>query len=114
FDAAVRKHVLAAIERIANAEAQASGAPHAPEITTIDHYPLNINDKSASDRVAEALRNQFGSDRVRHTGPAPASEDFGCFGTEWSTPSVYWFVGGTDPAVYAKAKAEGRINELPV
>lgn len=29
-------------------------------------------------------------------------------------PSVYWFVGGTDPGVYAKAKSEGRINELPV
>lgn len=114
FDPAVRQHVLAAIERIANAEAQASGAPRAPEITTLDHYPLNINDRPASDRVAEALRNLLGSERVRHTGPAPASEDFGCFGTEWNTPSVYWFVGGTDPTVYAKAKAEGRINELPV
>jgi metal-dependent amidase/aminoacylase/carboxypeptidase family protein len=43
-----------------------------------------------------------------------ASEDFGCFGTEWHAPSVYWFVGGTDPAAYAEAKANGRINDLPV
>lgn len=114
FDEGVRKHVLAAIERIVNAEAQASGAPRAPEITPLDRYPLNVNDKQASDRIAEALRRHFPPDRVRHTGPAPASEDFGCFGTEWNAPSVYWFVGGTDPDIYAKAKTEGRINDLPV
>ena len=51
---------------------------------------------------------------MRHSGPAPASEDFGCFGTALNAPSVYWFVGGTDPALYARAKQQGRINELPV
>jgi amidohydrolase len=114
FDEGVRKHVLAAIERIVNAEAQASGAPRAPEITPLDRYPLSVNDKQASDRVAEALRRHFPPDCVRHTGPAPASEDFGCFGSEWNAPSVYWFVGGTDPDLYAKAKAAGRITDLPV
>lgn len=114
FDEGVRKRVLAAIERIVNAEAQASGAPRPPEITPLDRYPLNVNDKTASDRVAEAFRAHFSADRVHHSGPAPASEDFGCFGTEWNAPSVFWFVGGTDPALHAKAKAEGRLNELPV
>ena len=70
--------------------------------------------KTASDRVAEAFRAHFSAERVRHTGPAPASEDFGCFGTEWHAPSVFWFVGGTDPELYAKAKAAGKLNELPV
>src|SRR6185369_16023299 len=73
FDAGVRKRVLAAIERIVNAEAVASGAPRPPEITSLDHYPLNVNDKHASDRVAEAFRAHFSPDRVMHTGPAPAS-----------------------------------------
>ncbi len=114
FDAGVRKRVLAAIERIVNAEAEAAGAPRHPEITALDSYPLNVNDKAASERVAAALRAHFSADRVQHTGPAPASEDFGCFGTAWHAPSVYWFVGGTDPDVYAKAKEEGRINDLPV
>lgn len=114
FDAGVRARVLASIKRIVNAEAEASGAPRPPEITPLDSYPLNVNDKVASDRVAAALRAHFSVDRVRHTGPAPASEDFGCFGTEWHAPSVFWFVGGTDPVLYAKAKAEGRVNELPV
>jgi amidohydrolase len=114
FDAGVRKRVLEAIERIVNAEAAASGAPRQPEITPLDSYPLNVNDGDASQRVVDAFRAHFGAERVRETGPAPASEDFGSFGTEWHSPSVFWFVGGTDPDTYAKAKAENRLTELPV
>ena len=114
FDEGVRKHVLDAITRIVNAEAEASGAPRKPEITPIDAYPLNVNDKAASDRIAAAFRAYFSPDRVKHTGPAPASEDFGCFGTAWKVPSVFWFVGGNDPSIYAKAKAAGKVNDLPV
>lgn len=113
FDAGVRKRVLAAIERIANAEAAASGAPRPPEITTLEHYPLGINDANASARVADAFRQYFSADRVREVEAAPASEDFGSFGTEWDVPSMFWFVGGTDPDVYAKAKAAGEINRIP-
>jgi amidohydrolase len=114
FDGGVRKRVLDAIKRIANAEATASGAPRPPEITTIDHYPLNVNNQDASKRVVDAFRRHFGAGGVRETGPAPASEDFGSFGSEWHVPSVFWFVGGTDPQTYAKAKEANRINELPV
>ncbi|MBJ6724169.1 M20 family metallopeptidase [Geomesophilobacter sediminis] len=114
FDAAVRKRVLAAIERIVNAEADASGAPRRPEIIPLDRYPLNVNDEWASQRIADAFRAHFSPARVHHSGPAPASEDFGCFGTAWEVPSVFWFVGGTDTETYAKAKATGTLNELPV
>ncbi|TAM90562.1 amidohydrolase, partial [bacterium] len=114
FDNEVRKRVLGAIERIVNAEAEASGAPRKPEITPLDRYPLNVNDEGASNRVAEAFRAHFSTARVRHTGPAPASEDFGCFGTAWRVPSVFWFVGGTDPKIYADAKQAGTLNKLPV
>jgi hippurate hydrolase len=114
FDAQTRDRVLAAIERIANAEAEASGAPRKPEITPLDRYPLNLNDETASKRIAEAFRAHFSPERVHHTGPAPASEDFGCFGTAWNIPSVFWFVGGTDPETYTAAKAGGTLNSLPV
>ncbi len=114
FDAGVRERVLAAIERIVKAEAAASGAPRDPEITTLDRYPLNVNDPEASRRVVDAFRAYFGAERVRETGPAPASEDFGSFGSGWRAPSVFWFVGGTDPDLYAKAKDTHRLNELPV
>ena len=114
FDAQTRDRVLAAIERIANAEAEASGAPRKPEITPLDRYPLNLNDETASKRIAEAFRAHFSPERIHHTGPAPASEDFGCFGTAWNIPSVFWFVGGTDPETYTTAKADGTLNSLPV
>lgn len=113
FDEGVRKRVLDAITRIVNAEAAASGAPKPPEITPLDRYPLATNDAAATQRVVEAFRNHFSDARIRQTGPASASEDFGSFGSEWGVPSVFWFVGGTDPDVYAKAKAANKLNDLP-
>jgi hippurate hydrolase len=61
----------------------------------------------------EAFRSYFPAERVKDTQPTTASEDFGSFGTEWQVPSVFWFVGGTDAAVYAKAKQAGTITDLP-
>jgi amidohydrolase len=113
FDEDVRKRVLAAIERIVNAEAEASRAPKKPEVTLLDHYPLVRNDPEATNRVIVALRRYFPEDRVKDTQPTTASEDFGSFGTEWKVPSVFWFVGGTDPDTYASAKKTGTIANLP-
>src|SRR5579871_1162654 len=113
FDEDVRKHVLSAIERIVNAEAEASGAPKKPEITPLDHYAFVKNDPEATKRAVDAFRSFFPSDRVKDTQPTTASEDFGSFGTEWQVPSVFWFVGGTDPETYAKAKKSGTIADLP-
>jgi amidohydrolase len=114
FDSGVRTRVLAAIERITKVEAAASGAPRSPEITTIDQYPLNVNNRDAGKQVVDAFRGHLGADRVRETESAAASEDFGSFGSEWHVPSVFWFVGGTDPETYARAKEANRLNELPV
>jgi len=113
FDEGVRTRVLAAIERIVNAEAAASGTVKKPEITALDRYPLVRNDPDAVRRVRDAFRRYFAADRVEETAPTTASEDFGSFGAEWGAPSVFWFVGGTDHDMYAKAKNEGRIGEIP-
>ncbi len=113
FDERVRKHVLAAIERIVNAEAAASGAPKSPEITPLDHYSLVTNDVDATNKVVDAFRQNFPDGSIEQTKPTMASEDFGCFGAELHAPAVYWFFGGDDPAVYEKAKKDGTLNELP-
>jgi hippurate hydrolase len=99
FDEAVRTRVLGAITRIVNAEADASGAPRRPEITPIDRYSLVTNDPEATRRVLDAFRSHFSADRIRRTDPTSASEDFGTFGVQWHAPSVFWFIGGTDPDV---------------
>jgi amidohydrolase len=113
FDEGVRTRVLDSIKRIVEAEAQASGAPRAPEITPLDHYQLVRNDPDAAARVRTAFLTHFGEERVVDIPPISASEDFGSFGSEWHVPSVFWTVGGTDPETYRKAKEAGRLSELP-
>jgi len=113
FDDQVRTHVLDAIERIVKAESSASAAPKPPEITTLDRYRMVTNDPDATKRVLDAFHHAFTTDDVQAWPPTTASEDFGSFGAEWHVPAVFWFVGGTDPDVYAKAKSEGRLGDLP-
>jgi amidohydrolase len=112
FDEGVRRRVLDAIERIVNAEATASGAPRPPAITTTEHYPLTVNDPDRTEAVAAVLRQRFGAERVEQlAAPVSASEDFGSFGTQWDVPSVFWYVGGTDPDAYRAAEQAGRVAQ---
>src|SRR6202790_2893856 len=113
FDAGVRTRVLVAIERIVNAEAAASGALRKPEITKLDHYWSVRNDPKATKKLVDAFLENFPAGSIEQTKPTMASEDFGCFGAGWDVPAVYWFFGGDDPAVYAKAKKEGKLSSLP-
>lgn len=112
YDEGVRDHMLGAIKRICCAECSASNAPRDPEFTTLNRYPLTVNDAKASTQLAEAFGNWFG-DRAYETAPAAASEDFSVFGRAWKVPYVFWFVGCTDPQVYEQAKAKRQINSIP-
>lgn len=112
YDEAVRTHMLQAVRRICCAECDASGAPRPPEFTTLSSYPMTDNDHDATARVAAAFHAQFG-DNALQSKPMSASEDFSVFGRTWGVPYVFWFVGGTDPRAYAKARAEGTLNTLP-
>jgi amidohydrolase len=114
FNGKVRKHVLDAVKRIVNAEAEAAGATRKPEITALDRYAMVVNDSAASARVRDAFQQYFTKSRVIEGQPSSVSEDFGCFGSEGHMPSVFWFVGGTDPKIYEKARKAGRLEELPV
>jgi metal-dependent amidase/aminoacylase/carboxypeptidase family protein len=113
YDEGVRKRVLAAIERIVKAEAMASGAPKEPVITPLDRYSAVRNDPEATRRVVDAFTDHFPPGRVQETKPTTASEDFGCFGSEWHVPSVFWFTGGIDAGLYAKAQQAGRMGDIP-
>jgi hippurate hydrolase len=112
FDDTARSRVLSAIERIIKAEAAASGAPKPPVFNYFDRFALTVNNPRQTKQVAEAFHAYFGTDRVDELqDPLPVSEDFGSFGTEWGVPSVFWYVGGTDPALYRRAEKAGRIAE---
>jgi amidohydrolase len=113
FKDAVRGRVLAAIRRILEAESVASGAPTAPTISVLGEHPPTRNDEAAARKVADAFEHRFGKDRVQEAAPSSASEDFGLFGAAWDVPSVFWFVGGTDPQRFETAMTAGRLEELP-
>ena len=73
---------------------------------------MTVNDPGWTRTVAGLFGERFGDDRVRELGaPFSASEDFGSFGTEWGVPSVFWYVGGTDPEAYLAAERAGRVAQ---
>lgn len=111
FDEHVRERVLAAIERIARAEAAASAAPREPEFAYEERFPVTVNDPAASARTAEALRTTFGAERVLEPGAVSGSEDVGVLATAAGAPLVYWFLGGADPALFGAGLADGRLPE---
>jgi amidohydrolase len=112
FDDDVREYMLGAIRRICCAECAASNAPREPEFTTLSSYPLTVNDDATTARLRKAFEGWFG-ERAYETQPAAASEDFSVFGREWGVPYAFWFIGGTDPDTFAKAKAAKKLNEIP-
>lgn len=113
FSEDTREYMLKSIRRICCAESDASGAEQAPEITTINRYPLTENDLVATQKVTQAFGQQFGDNALLAPSPASASEDFSIFGRTWGVPYVFWFVGSTDPAAYAKAQQEKSVNRIP-
>ena len=111
FSQDTREYMLKAIRRICCAECDASGAQRPPGFTTINNYPLTENDLMATQKVAQAFKRQFGDQAL--LASAPASENFSIFGRSWGVPYIFWFVGGTDRELYAKAQRERTINQIP-
>jgi amidohydrolase len=106
YKPAVRKQVLAAIERITKAEASAAGALHEPKIEHYEGTDAVYNDPVLSQRLQGVLEVSLGKDNVVVEEPGMASEDFSYFTAE-GVPSFYFSVGAANPAKYAEAKASG-------
>lgn len=114
LDRTLRERVLGAIERIANAEAEAAGAPKPPSIVYGDSFPLTINDTSATQQVTAAFYDEFGASSVVDSGILSGSEDVSVLATACGVPLVYWFVGGADPhAFHALPTGSGLPADLP-
>jgi len=102
----VRKQVLAAITRIAKAEAVAGGAQ---QETLIEHYESTdsvYNDPHLADRLRAPLESALGKDNVITTDPITPSEDYAFF-IEQGVPSLYMSLGGADPQKFAENKNSG-------
>ena len=115
FDDEVRAKVLAAIERIVRAESAASGAPKDPEITTTASFPVLVNDPAGCARLTDLFNARVGL--TLDPGPVTGSEDVCLLATAAGVPCVYWFLGGSDPELFAGVtsieEARSIVDGLP-
>jgi hippurate hydrolase len=109
YDLGVRDRVLAAIERIVNAEAAASNAPLPPRVDLVDSFPFLYNDLEGSARTTAVLRRVVGDAAVIDPGPVTGSEDVGVFALTADAPCVFWILGGADPALFAGAETAQQL-----
>ena len=109
----VQKQLLAAIERIAKAEAAAGRAPREPKLTIVESSEVVINDPALTQRLGSRLRRELGDTSVTTLDPNTSSEDIGVFGRVAGVPSVQLRIGAPDPGEFAKARAEGKYPPGP-
>ena len=111
----VRKTLLAGIARTAEAVAAMAGAPK-PDVTVIPGGKAVVNDQALTDRTASIFKAAFGANAVLLPAPDPTSEDYSEFIIA-GVPSIYFGLGGIDPAKVADAKAKGislPVNHSPL
>ncbi len=106
----VRKQVLAAISRIAKAEAAAGGATREPSVDRYEGADLVYNNPELAERLRTTLESSLGKSNVLISGPITPSEDFSYF-VEQGVPGFYFSLGGADPQKFAEARANG--SRLP-
>ncbi|CAN5417386.1 amidohydrolase [Microbacterium sp.] len=109
-DEEARERVLAKVERVIRAEAQASGADEEPMIAVDHSLPPTINDVHATARLTLAFDSAFGDGTVVDPGMFTGSEDVSWFARDSGAPLVFWFWGGVDPQTFAEASAGGTID----
>jgi len=102
----VRKQVLAAIERVAKAEALAANAPREPSVKVVESTPALYNDPGLTNRLAKALSAGLGAGNVKQLPPDFPSEDFSRY-VEAGVKSVQLAVGAQDPEKLAEAEKSG-------
>lgn len=100
----VHKHLLASIERIVKSECTAAGAEKEPIVNVLPGVPAVWNDPAMTKRVATALREAMGPQRVVEGEPAMAGDDFAEYGKA-GVPEMQLRLGAVDPQKFAAAKS---------
>jgi amidohydrolase len=104
-----REKVIAAIKRIVEAECAASGSPKPPVFTPTRRFPPTNNDDEVAAVLAASFAEHFEGDFDRNTARTNVSEDFPTLATAIGVPSVFWFLGGIDHALWD----QGQTEEIP-
>src|SRR5436305_6697789 len=106
----VRQHLLAAIDRVVKAEAQAGGAERMPAIEKYESTSAVYNDPVLTRHLAGVLEAALGREAVEAEPPIMASEDYSYF-VEQGVPSFYFTLGAANQQKFAEAKSSGK--DLP-
>lgn len=106
YSDATRQKVLAAISRIARAEAEAAGAPRPPDVSVGEPTPSTVNDAALAKRVREAVSRALGAGAVREQAPVTAAEDFSEYGRA-GVPAVMFWLGASRPDLLEAAAKGG-------
>ena len=115
YNPEVQQQLLAAIARIAKAEAAAAGAPREPTVTVDAREASEVvyNTPALAARLTIALRRDLGEANVVPIEPSMGSEDFGLFGRVAGVPSIQLRIGAAEPSAFANAKATGKTVPGP-
>lgn len=119
FEPEVRKVLIEGVATTAKAVADMSHAP-APEVTRFEGAASVVNDDALAASAATTLKTALGAGRVT-LEPAfkpgwTASEDYSEFVNAGVPHSVYFSIGGSDPKLLERLKAEGKpvpVNHSP-
>jgi hippurate hydrolase len=105
---AVRKHLLDGIKRVADAAAQAAGAP-APEVKVDpeEFTPALLNDPALTRKTVALFKEVLGADKVLERPAVMGGEDFGRYGRE-GVPIFLYFLGTIAPERVAEAARTGQ------
>jgi hippurate hydrolase len=124
YDPVVRKQLLDGVTTTARAVAMMSNAP-APDVVRIHGTAPVLNNEALAARSAAMLAQALGKDALGKNRvtlvPASepgwtASEDFSEYTAAGVAQTTFFSVGGYDPAVIARYKAEGKpvpVNHSP-
>ena len=119
YDPDVRKVLLEGVTATANAVAQMAHAPP-PDIQHPASANPVLNDSALAADLAAALKNALGAERVELVGEdkpgGTASEDYSDLVVAGIARSVYFIIGGYEPATIASYRAKGQavpVNHSP-
>lgn len=111
ISAATRERILASVERIVTAQAQAAGMTEPPTIELTGTAPATINAPEQAAELRFAFEEAWGPERVIDYGTIAGSEDVSLLATASGVPLVFWITGGADPVEFAAAMAAGRFEQ---
>ena len=101
LDEEMKQEVFERIRTTATNIAESAGAT--AEVTIDKGYPVTYNDPEMTDRMLPTVEATVGAENVHLVNAITGAEDFSFFALE--VPSVFYFLGGMDPAMDASEAA---------